>query len=83
MFVFLRQTKMFEPLESLALFVAAICHDLDHRGKNNAYMKTMSTPLASIYSTSVMERHHFNQTVTILQQDGHNILRFVTSHMDI
>lgn len=31
-------------------------------------MKNMSTPLASIYSTSVMEHHHFNQTVTILQQ---------------
>ncbi|KAI6242433.1 Phosphodiesterase [Aphelenchoides fujianensis] len=75
MFVFLRQTKVFKPLEALALFVAAICHDLDHRGKNNAYMKSMSTPLASIYSTSVMEHHHFNQTVTILQQDGHNILR--------
>ncbi|KAI6180281.1 Phosphodiesterase [Aphelenchoides besseyi] len=75
MFVFLRQTKIFQPLEALALYVASICHDLDHRGKNNAYMKSMSTPLASIYSTSVMEHHHFNQTVTILQQDGHNILR--------
>lgn len=32
MFVFLRQSKKFEPLEALALFVAAICHDLDHRG---------------------------------------------------
>ncbi|KAI6175062.1 Phosphodiesterase [Aphelenchoides bicaudatus] len=78
-FVFLRQTKIYEPLECLALFVAAICHDLDHRGKNNAYMKTMSTPLAAIYSTSVMEHHHFNQTVTILQQDGHNILRSLKS----
>lgn len=39
----------------------------------------MSTPLASIYSTSVMERHHFNQTVTILQQDGHNILKSLSS----
>jgi cAMP and cAMP-inhibited cGMP 3',5'-cyclic phosphodiesterase 10 len=66
-------------LQALALFVAAICHDLDHRGKNNAYMKSMSTPLASIYSTSVMEHHHFNQTVTILQQDGHNILRSLKS----
>lgn len=57
------------------MFISSLCHDLDHRGKNNAYMKNMSTPLASIYSTSVMEHHHFNQTVTILQQEGHNILR--------
>uniref|UniRef100_A0A915EBR6 PDEase domain-containing protein n=2 Tax=Ditylenchus dipsaci TaxID=166011 RepID=A0A915EBR6_9BILA len=42
-------------------------------------MKSMSTPLASIYSTSVMEHHHFNQTVTILQQDGHNILKSLHS----
>ncbi|CAD5205461.1 unnamed protein product [Bursaphelenchus okinawaensis] len=75
MFVFLRKTKIFTPHEKLSLFVAAICHDLDHRGKNNEYMKTMSTPLASIYTTSVMEHHHFNQTVAILQHDGHNVLR--------
>lgn len=55
-------------IQALALYVSCLCHDLDHRGKNNAYMKTMMTPLASIYTTSVMEHHHFNQTVTILQQ---------------
>uniref|UniRef100_A0A914H147 PDEase domain-containing protein n=1 Tax=Globodera rostochiensis TaxID=31243 RepID=A0A914H147_GLORO len=55
MFVFLRATNIFQPLE------------------------TMSTPLASIYSTSVMEHHHFNQTVTILQQDGHNVLKSLNS----
>ncbi|KAL7070807.1 hypothetical protein ACQ4LE_009992 [Meloidogyne hapla] len=79
MFVFLRQTSIFQPLEAIALFMASICHDLDHRGKNNQYMKNMSTPLANIYSTSVMEHHHFNQTVTILQQDGHNVLKSLNS----
>ncbi|GMT26972.1 hypothetical protein PFISCL1PPCAC_18269, partial [Pristionchus fissidentatus] len=79
MFVLLNSTDIFDPSESLALFISCICHDLDHRGKNNAYMKNMSTPLAAIYSTSVMEHHHFNQTVTILQQDGHNILKSMTS----
>ncbi|KHN74347.1 putative 3',5'-cyclic phosphodiesterase pde-5 [Toxocara canis] len=79
MFVLLKATTIFAPKEALALYVACICHDLDHRGKNNAYMKTMSTPLAAVYSTSVMEHHHFNQTVTILQQDGHNILKSLSS----
>ncbi|OZC12427.1 3'5'-cyclic nucleotide phosphodiesterase [Onchocerca flexuosa] len=65
--------------KSLALYVACLCHDLDHRGKNNAYMKLMSSPLASIYSTSVMEHHHFNQSVIILQQVGHNILKSFSS----
>ncbi|CAI4227333.1 unnamed protein product [Auanema sp. JU1783] len=80
MFVLLfSNNQIFRPHEALALYVACLCHDLDHRGKNNAYMKTMSTPLAAIYTTSVMEHHHFNQTVTILQQDGHNILKSLSS----
>ncbi|PAV67774.1 hypothetical protein WR25_04267 isoform F [Diploscapter pachys] len=80
MFVLLFVKKdIFTPHEALALYVSCLCHDLDHRGKNNAYMKTMSTPLAAIYTTSVMEHHHFNQTVTILQQNGHNILKSMSS----
>lgn len=35
------------------MYIAGLCHDLDHRGKNNAFMKTAATPLASIYTTSV------------------------------
>lgn len=31
-------------------------------------MLDTESPLAAIYSTSTMEHHHFNQTVTILQQ---------------
>lgn len=54
--------------QCLALYIGALCHDLDHRGKNNKFMLDTESPLASIYSTSTMEHHHFNQTVTILQQ---------------
>lgn len=42
-------------------------------------MLDTESPLASIYSTSTMEHHHFNQTVTILQQEGHNILGKLSS----
>lgn len=31
-------------------------------------MTDSMSPLADVYSTSTMEHHHFNQTVTILQQ---------------
>ncbi|XP_074640630.1 putative 3',5'-cyclic phosphodiesterase pde-5 isoform X4 [Tubulanus polymorphus] len=72
-------TNLFTPLECLALFVACLCHDLDHRGKTNAFMVKSASPLAAIYSTSTMEHHHFNQTVTILQHDGHNIFKHLTS----
>lgn len=54
-------------LQSIALFIACLCHDLDHRGKTNQFMKLSASPLAALYTTSTMEQHHFNQTVTILQ----------------
>ncbi|XP_076463269.1 putative 3',5'-cyclic phosphodiesterase pde-5 isoform X2 [Babylonia areolata] len=66
-------------LECLALFVACLCHDLDHRGKTNSFMVKSASPLAAIYSTSTMEHHHFNQTVTILQHEGHNIFKYLNS----
>lgn len=49
------------------MFFACLCHDLDHRGRTNSWMKNEGTPLAAVYSTSTMEHHHFNQTITILQ----------------
>ena len=55
------------PFQCLALFVACLCHDVDHRGYTNQYMVKSSSPLAGIYSTSTMEHHHFNHTITILQ----------------
>ena len=58
----------------MALYVACLCHDVDHRGKTNAYMVKSASTLASIYSTSTMERHHFNQTVTILQVSDRRVL---------
>ncbi|XP_032783247.2 probable 3',5'-cyclic phosphodiesterase pde-5 isoform X1 [Daphnia magna] len=75
MYVILKRApNTFKPLEAVALFVSALCHDLDHRGKNNKFMLDTASPLAAIYTTSTMEHHHFNQTVIILQQEGHNIL---------
>ncbi|XP_022097023.1 probable 3',5'-cyclic phosphodiesterase pde-5 isoform X1 [Acanthaster planci] len=73
------QEEVFTPVECLALFVACLCHDLDHRGKNNSFMVNNATPLAAVYSTSTMEHHHFNMTITILQNDGHNIFKHLTS----
>ncbi|CAH2103277.1 unnamed protein product [Euphydryas editha] len=63
----------------LSLFVACLCHDLDHRGYTNKYMNETASPLAAMYTTSPLEHHHFNITVTILQQDGHNIFSHLSS----
>ncbi|XP_046859882.1 probable 3',5'-cyclic phosphodiesterase pde-5 [Xenia sp. Carnegie-2017] len=74
MFMILRKASSnFTLTESLALFVACLCHDLDHRGRTNSWMKKEGTALASVYTTSPLEHHHFNQTITILQHEGHNI----------
>ncbi|XP_052746678.1 probable 3',5'-cyclic phosphodiesterase pde-5 isoform X2 [Bicyclus anynana] len=64
----------------LALFVACLCHDLDHRGYNNKYLKDTKSPLAAMYTSSALEHHHFSITVTILQQDGLNIFSKLSSN---
>ncbi|KAJ8950657.1 hypothetical protein NQ318_010858, partial [Aromia moschata] len=80
MYCIIKHSKgIFRQAECLALYVGALCHDLDHRGKNNKFMLDTESPLAAIYSTSTMEHHHFNQTITILQQEGHNIFGKLSS----
>ena len=61
-------------MQSLGLWVGAICHDLDHRGYNNKFMLDVASPLAAVYSTSTMERHHFSVAVSLLQRSPNNIL---------
>lgn len=78
-YVVIKQSRgFFHSLEELSLLVSCLCHDLDHRGKTNQFLINSKAPLAAMYSTSVLEHHHFNQTVAILQQDGHNILKNLT-----
>ncbi|XP_052751423.1 probable 3',5'-cyclic phosphodiesterase pde-5 [Galleria mellonella] len=71
--------RRFDYKMRLALFVACLCHDLDHRGYTNKYMSETASPLAAMYTTSTLEHHHFNITVNILQQEGHNIFSHFSS----
>ncbi|ELU06480.1 hypothetical protein CAPTEDRAFT_169631 [Capitella teleta] len=60
--------------ELLALIVGCLCHDLDHRGTNNAFQQKSSSPLSQLYGTqATLEHHHFNHAVIILNSEGHNI----------
>ncbi|XP_059079740.1 cGMP-dependent 3',5'-cyclic phosphodiesterase-like isoform X3 [Tigriopus californicus] len=72
----LAEQKLISDLECLALFMACLCHDLDHRGTNNNFQVTSNSVLAALYSSegSVMERHHFAQAMCILNTEGCNIL---------
>ncbi|UYV79496.1 hypothetical protein LAZ67_17002900, partial [Cordylochernes scorpioides] len=71
--------QIFNELERMSLFVACLCHDLDHRGQTNQFLAATDSPLAAIYTTSTLEHHHFNMTVSILQQEGHNIFKNLSS----
>ncbi|XP_039546807.1 cGMP-specific 3',5'-cyclic phosphodiesterase isoform X2 [Pimephales promelas] len=61
-------------LEILALMIATLSHDLDHRGVNNSYIKRSEHPLAQLYCHSTMEHHHFDQCLMILNSPGNQIL---------
>uniref|UniRef100_A0A8C5MJW0 Phosphodiesterase n=1 Tax=Leptobrachium leishanense TaxID=445787 RepID=A0A8C5MJW0_9ANUR len=80
MYVILQNnTDLFTELERQGLLIACLCHDLDHRGFTNSYLQKFDHPLAALYSTSTMEQHHFSQTVSILQLEGHNIFSNLNS----
>ncbi|XP_067136235.1 LOW QUALITY PROTEIN: dual 3',5'-cyclic-AMP and -GMP phosphodiesterase 11-like [Centruroides vittatus] len=77
MFAILTNTELWRvlgELETLALLVACLCHDLDHRGTNNSFQIKSCSPLAQLYSTSTMEHHHFDQCIMILNSHGNQIL---------
>ncbi|KAJ8012731.1 hypothetical protein DPEC_G00045930 [Dallia pectoralis] len=67
-------------IEILALIVGCVCHDLDHRGTNNAFQTKTGSALSLLYGTSAtLEQHHFNHAVMILQSEGHNIFSNLSS----
>ncbi|CAI9740194.1 cGMP-specific 3 3' [Octopus vulgaris] len=67
----------FTEFEQICLLVAALCHDLDHRGYNNAFQVKTASPLATLYSTSVLENHHIDQSIRILKTEDTNIFKNV------
>ncbi|XP_013864220.1 dual 3',5'-cyclic-AMP and -GMP phosphodiesterase 11A [Austrofundulus limnaeus] len=83
MFVMITTTTFQDVLsdaEILALMVGCLCHDLDHRGTNNAFQAKTGSALALLYGTSAtLEHHHFNHAVMILQSEGHNIFANLSS----
>ncbi|KAA0722481.1 cGMP-specific 3',5'-cyclic phosphodiesterase [Triplophysa tibetana] len=61
-------------LEVLALIIACLSHDLDHRGVNNSYIERSNQPLAQLYGHSSLEHHHFDMCRLILNNPGSQIL---------
>ncbi|CAI5445895.1 unnamed protein product [Caenorhabditis angaria] len=74
-------TNALTDLERLSLIIACLCHDIDHRGTTNSFQLQSKTPLAQLYSSegSVLERHHYAQTVSILHMPECDILEQLTT----
>ena len=77
MYAILRKTNnlngIISELHGMALIVACLCHDLDHRGTNNQFQQTEQNALQHLYGSSIMEYHHVNQFLMILNFHGCNI----------
>ncbi|KAI8469519.1 MAG: hypothetical protein J3K34DRAFT_423476 [Monoraphidium minutum] len=62
-------------LEALACLLAAVVHDVDHRGVNNEYLIRTRDDLALTYNDlSVNESHHLATAFRIMRQPGHDLL---------
>ncbi|XP_044745225.1 cGMP-dependent 3',5'-cyclic phosphodiesterase-like [Coccinella septempunctata] len=68
--------RYISPLEGLALLIAGFCHDVDHLGCTNPFILTTKSALANFFSSELCmkARHSLNQTLTILNLEGCNIL---------
>uniref|UniRef100_H2ZJ28 Phosphodiesterase n=1 Tax=Ciona savignyi TaxID=51511 RepID=H2ZJ28_CIOSA len=71
-------TATFSDREKFALVVACFCHDIDHRGTNNAFLIRAGAPLAILYNTSTLENHHYDTCLRISSIDGNNIFESFT-----
>eukprot|EP01116_Phalansterium_solitarium_P020028 TRINITY_DN5788_c0_g1_i1.p1 TRINITY_DN5788_c0_g1~~TRINITY_DN5788_c0_g1_i1.p1 ORF type:complete len:1275 (+),score=428.42 TRINITY_DN5788_c0_g1_i1:108-3932(+) len=72
-------STIFSPVEILAILVAALCHDVDHGGVNNAYHVKAQTPLALLYKDmSVLETHHCSRAITMLSETENDIFSGLT-----
>ncbi|KAM4595834.1 cGMP-specific 3',5'-cyclic phosphodiesterase [Fundulus diaphanus] len=66
--------SIFSRLEILALMIATLNHDIDHRGVSNSYIERSQQPLAQLYGHSSLENHHYNLCIFILNNTGSQIL---------
>ncbi|KXZ42527.1 hypothetical protein GPECTOR_138g658 [Gonium pectorale] len=55
-----RARALLSPLERLALLLAALCHDLGHDGRSNAFHTNSASELSRTYGgqSAVLEHHH-------------------------
>jgi len=54
-----KDTSILNPIQTLALLVSSIGHDIGHPGLTNAFLSSNQSPIAKLYSNqSVLENYH-------------------------
>ncbi|KAB7495122.1 putative 3',5'-cyclic phosphodiesterase pde-5 [Armadillidium nasatum] len=69
MYVIIKESPyVFNHLEKLALFIGALCHDMDYRVTTNQFPLESDSPLVDLYSTDSYPERHFSMIVQLLQE---------------
>ena len=68
------------PVELIALLMAAAVHDFNHPGTNNGHEVKMVSELALLHSDqSVLERHHIASAFSVMHARGCDMLASLTN----
>ncbi|OHT11136.1 3'5'-cyclic nucleotide phosphodiesterase family protein [Tritrichomonas foetus] len=66
--------SIFTPFEIFIMFVACLCHDVNHDGFSTAYNAKAEIPLGILFNNqSVLETHHCSVAISILTKDESNV----------
>uniref|UniRef100_A0A1B6GPX3 Phosphodiesterase n=1 Tax=Cuerna arida TaxID=1464854 RepID=A0A1B6GPX3_9HEMI len=68
--ILIRNQSFFSEIERRALMVAALCHDVDHPGSSNIFIRMKKHHLSELYSSSPLENHHFAVASLIIDQSN-------------
>ncbi|KAH9281338.1 High affinity cAMP-specific 3',5'-cyclic phosphodiesterase 7A [Echinococcus granulosus] len=64
----LRVEKSISAFDFMCAILAAICHDIDHPGVNQAFLIKTKQMLSIFYEESILEHHHSNVCISVLLQ---------------
>lgn len=66
-------------LEKLALIISTLCHDIDYTGFDESNQSTEIALAVLYHNRPVMEMHHCEVTISILERSEENILETLSS----
>ncbi|VDM30451.1 unnamed protein product [Hydatigera taeniaeformis] len=73
----LRVEGFISAFDFMCALLAAICHDIDHPGVNQAFLIKTKQMLSIFYEESVLEHHHSNVCISVLLQSQCHLKRLI------